>query len=407
MEFFERGAFYGMMSILSVYLTDQLLFSKESVGVLKGVVQALVFFLPIVAGALSERFGYRRTLIFALICMGAGYFLTSRASGYAAVFVSLIVMAVGAGAFKPVISGTIARETDASTSSVGFGIYYWTVNLGAFLFPLILVPFVKNAFGWRHVMTASAVAAAVMLVPALWIYREPKKPAGTRRLAAVLKGMVLVLRDLRFIGLIVVYSGFWILYFQLFDSVLWYLQKYVDPSSLDRVVNAALRTVGIGGTWRFDVEHVTAISAGTIILCQLAVSKIVHKAPPLPTMIAGVGLGTAGMAILAISSNIWVFLAGIMIFAIGEMTAHPKFLSYVGRIAPEDKKALYLGYAFLYGVIGSSLGSVLGARLYVHFVDRLDRPAILWLVFSAIGAATMLGLLLYNRFLSPRPGTPS
>ena len=120
-------------------------------------------------------------------------------------------------------------------------------------------------------------------------------------------------------------------------------------------------------------------------------------------MIAGVGLGTAGMAVLAISSNIWVFMAGIMIFAVGEMTAHPKFLSYVGRIAPEDKKALYLGYAFLYGVIGSAIGSVLGARLYVHFVDRLGRPAILWLVFSAIGAATMIGLLLYNRFLARRP----
>jgi MFS family permease len=90
---------------------------------------------------------------------------------------------------------------------------------------------------------------------------------------------------------------------------------------------------------------------------------------------------------------------GTIIFSIGEMTAHPKFLSYVGLIAPEDKKALYLGYSFLYGVIGSGVGGILGALLYVHFVDVLHSPTTLWLIFSGIGVIAIVGLLLYNRFL--------
>lgn len=118
-------------------------------------------------------------------------------------------------------------------------------------------------------------------------------------------------------------------------------------------------------------------------------------------MIAGIAMGTIGMAILAINRNIWVFLIGITIFSIGEMTAHPKFISYVGLIAPEDKKALYLGYSFLYGVIGSSVGALLGAFLYVHFVDNLNQPATLWIIFSRIGVVTIIGLLLYNKFVSP------
>jgi MFS family permease len=84
------------------------------------------------------------------------------------------------------------------------------------------------------------------------------------------------------------------------------------------------------------------------------------------------------------------------------MTAHPKFISYVGLIAPPDKKALYLGYSFLYGVIGSGVGGILGATLYVHFVDKLQRPGLLWFIFSLIGVATIVGLLLYNRYLAPR-----
>ena len=399
MEFFERGSYYGMMSILSVYMTDQLNFSKESVGGIKGTIQPLLYILPILSGAIGDRFGYKRVLTFAFIFLGLGYFLTSQTTEYAMVFGSLIIMAVGAGSFKPMISGTIARETNESNSTLGFGIFYWSINLGAFLFPLILVPYIKNTFGWQYVMMASAIATAAMLIPTFLIYKEPKKPENTKTLPEVFKGMVMVLTDVKFIGLIVIYSGFWILYFQMFDSVLWYVQKYVDASSLNSGVNGFLGTFGINLNWKFDVEHVTVINAGTIILLQIIVSNIVKNTKALPTMIVGISMGTLGMAVLAISTDIWVFIIGIVVFSIGEMTAHPKFISYVGLIAPEDKKALYLGYAFLYGVLGSSIGSILGANLYVHFVDKLNQPSTLWIIFSMIGVVTIIGLLLYNKFV--------
>jgi dipeptide/tripeptide permease len=392
MEFFERGSYYGMMSILSVYMTDQLSFSKESVGVIKSTIQPLLYILPILSGAIGDRYGYRKTLTFAFLFLGLGYFLTSQTTEYAMVFASLVIMAFGAGAFKPMISGTIARETNESNSTVGFGIFYWSINLGAFLFPLILVPYIKNAFGWQYVMLASAICTAAMLIPTYLIYKEPKKPESTKKLSEVLQGMILVLTDFRFIGLIVIYSGFWILYFQMFDSVLWYVQKYVDASSLDGAVNGLFAAIGINLNWKFDVEHVTVINAGTIILLQIIVSNIVKNKKALPTMITGITMGTVGMAVLAISTNIWVFMIGIMVFSIGEMTAHPKFISYVGLIAPEDKKALYLGYSFLYGVLGSGIGGILGANLYVHFVDNLNQPSLLWIIFSMIGVFTIIGL---------------
>lgn len=402
MEFFERGSYYGMMSILSVYMTDQLSYTKESVGVIKSVIQPMLYILPILSGAIGDRFGYKRVLTFAFIFLGFGYFLTSQTTEYAMVFGSLIIMAVGAGAFKPMISGTIARSTNEGNSTLGFGIFYWSINLGAFLFPLILVPYIKNNFGWEYVMMASAIATASMLIPTFLIYKEPKRPESTKTLGEVLKGAVMVLTDFKFIGLIVIYSGFWILYFQMFDSVLWYVQKYVDATSLNNFVNGALGSIGINMNWKFDVEHVTVINAGTIILLQIIVSNIVKHTKALPTMIAGIAMGTVGMAILAINTNIWVFMLGITIFSIGEMTAHPKFISYVGLIAPEDKKALYLGYSFLYGVLGSFIGGILGANLYVHFVDNLNQPATLWIIFSLIGVVTIIGLLLYNKFVSPR-----
>ena len=110
--------------------------------------------LPILGGALADRYGYRRMLIVAFSLLATGYFAAGHVSTYALVFLALLVMATGAGLFKPIISGTIARTTDESNSALGFGIYYWMINLGAFLAPLVVS--VLKGFSWRYVFVASA-----------------------------------------------------------------------------------------------------------------------------------------------------------------------------------------------------------------------------------------------------------
>jgi len=406
MEFFERGSYYGVMSVLSVYLVlsvaeGGLGFSKESVGVINSVTRPLLYLLPILSGAIADRYGYKKTLLFAFIIMSIGYFLTSLATAYALVFMSLLFMTLGAGFFKPVISGTIARNTDEKNSSLGFGIYYWSINLGAFIFPLILIPYLKS-ISWSLIFVMAAVGTGWLIFLNIFAYKEPDKPETSKKIIDALKGIVLVLKDFRFIIMIVIYSGFWILYFQMFDTVLWYLKDYMDMTPVNNLVNSFLGLFVNNPNWKFDAEHVTVINALTIIILQLFVSNIVKNKKALPTMIVGITMGTIGMAILAISTYAWVFMAGIIIFSIGEMTTHPKFISYIGLIAPADKKALYLGYSFLYGVIGSGIGGVLGANLYVHFVDKLKAPSTLWLIFSCIGVITIIGLLLYNKYLAPK-----
>lgn len=405
MEFFERGSYYGVMSILSVYMVLEvsaggLGFSKESVGALKSTITPLVYILPILSGALADRYGYKKMLSFAFIVMSIGYLMTSMMTTYSLVFMSLILMVTGAGFFKPLISGTIARSTDESNSAFGFGIFYWSINLGAFIFPLFLVPYLK-AMSYSYIFIMAAIGTGWLFFLNVFVYKEPPKPQSTKSIGEVMKGVLMVLKDKRFVVMILIYSCFWILYFQMFDTVLWYLKEHMDMTPVNNAVNSVLGLFMSNPDWKFDAEHVTVINAGTIILLQLVVSVIVSKTKPLGTMIFGIALGTIGMAVLAISTHAWVFMAGIIIFSIGEMTAHPKFISYVGLIAPPDKKALYLGYSFLYGVIGSGVGGILGALLYVHFVDKMQQPGLLWFVFSLIGVATIIGLLIYNRVYGP------
>ena len=408
MEFFERGSYYGLMSVLSVYMVDEVVngglgFTKTDAGIINSTFRPVLYFLPIVAGALADRFGYRRSLLVAFTFLSMGYALAGQVTNYWLVFGALLVMAIGAGIFKPIIAGTIARSTNESNSGLGFGIFYWTINLGAFLFPLVLVDYLRtHGYPWSSVFTASAIGTGVMLLPTIFLYKEPAKPENTKTLGQVLAGAAMVLGDVRFVSMIVVYSGFWILYFQMFDTVLWYLKAHVDMTPVDVSINAILSKLGVTAQFKFDVQHVTVMNAGTIIALQLIISSIVKKWRALPTMIGGIALGTLGFVLLAFSATPWMFMAGIVVFSVGEMTAHPKFISYVGLIAPEDKKATYMGYSFLYGVIGSSVGGYTGAKLYEHYVDHLNQPRTLWLTFVMIGGATMVGLLLYDRLVARR-----
>ena len=211
-EFFERGSYYGMMSFISVYFVNVLDFPKESVGVIKGVIQPLLYFLPIVSGAIADRFGYRRLLMIAFAIMGSGYFLTSQTSTYGAVFVSLVIMGLGAGTFKPLISGTIAKVTDESNSTVGFGIFYWSINLGAFLFPLFLVPFLKG-LNPRYVFIASALCTAIMIIPTALFYKDPVKPDKTdKKKTNLLQTLANAFE--------IIYSPIVLLYYQMKKSVL-------------------------------------------------------------------------------------------------------------------------------------------------------------------------------------------
>lgn len=401
MEFFERGSYYGVMSVLSVYLTTAvsqggLGLDIEQAGLISSVTKPLLYLLPILSGAIADRYGYRKILTGAFVVMSIGYYLTGISTGYETVFASLLVMNIGAGFFKPLISGTIARSTNENNSGLGFGIFYWSINLGAFIFPLILIPYLKE-MSYSYIFYMAAMMTGSLLFLNIFLFKEPQKPTTTKALSRVLMDALLVLKDFRFVLLIVIYSLFWILYFQMFDSVLWYLRDCVDPTPLNRSVNRLLSLFIDHPQWQFDVEHITVINAGVIILLQFTVSSLVKNFKALPTMIAGIALGSIGMGILAISGNIWILVTGIVIFTLGEMTAHPKFMSYVGIIAPEDKKALYLGYSFLYGVIGSGIGGVLGAKLYVHYVQNLQQPSVFWLIFAGIGVLTIIGLLVYNR----------
>jgi proton-dependent oligopeptide transporter, POT family len=412
MELFERGAYYGMNAVLAVYLVDYLHFTEHSVGFLQGFVYALTYVMPIVGGALAERLGYRKMLLAAFSLLTIGYFAAGNFSSYGLIFLFLLVMATGSGLFKPIITGTVARTTTKENSGFGFGVYYWSINLGAFLAPFF-ISWIRG-FDWRYVFFSSAAWCFLMLFPAAFLYKDPGVAQKSKKARQVMKEALLVLGDSRFMLMILVYSCFWILYFQMFGSILWYLRDFIHRAP----VTEFMSTIPFLKIFTFDAEFVTIVNAGTIILLVVLVSRIVKNFKPLPVMAAGIIIGSSGFLILAFTRSAWMFILGIAVFSLGEMTAHPKYYSYVGIVAPKDNVAVYMGYAFLYGVIGSLFGSNFGAVMYEKILKpvvpaesllnsgaslsaaAVGQIRLFWLIFAGLGIVCLVGMLLYNRFLS-------
>ncbi len=160
-----------------------------------------------------------------------------------------------------------------------------------------------------------------------------------------------------------------------------------------------------------NAEHIVNFDAGAIILLQVLVSFLMAKFHQFTTMIVGmviaaVGIGlsaAAGGTMIGPAGGIFLVVAvGIVIFAIGEMMASPTSQEYVGRIAPPQKVATYMGYYFVAVALGNLFGGILSGEMYERLVRDRQRPDLLWLFFGAIMFATAIIFLLYDKFALPR-----
>ena len=101
---------------------------------------------------------------------------------------------------------------------------------------------------------AAALYTGLMLLPATLVFRDPPRPESTKTRREVLMGVAEVLADACFMLMIVVYSGFWILYFQNFGSVLWYLRDFVDRTPVSALVSSWLQKAGLPWSFTFDAS---------------------------------------------------------------------------------------------------------------------------------------------------------
>lgn len=457
MELFERWAWYGLFLVLALYLTKSkdagaLGFSQEQKGSIMGTVSAILYFLPVITGSIADKLGYKKVLLLSFGILSSGYLVMGWLTDYYSVFMIFLFIAVGGALFKPVISATIAKTTDESNSSIGFGIFYMMVNLGAFIGPIIASKL--RELDWQYVFYMSAGIILVNVILVLFFYKEPERGESEETLAKSIKrslfNIYITLKDYRFLIFLVLIVGFWSMYLQLFFTLPVFIDQWMDTSSVYKVLHnispAIARAIGTEQQ-TVNPEMITNIDALYIVLFQVLISSIVMRFKPLYAMIIGIFISATGIGLMFLTNNALFLIPSIFVFAVGEMATSPKITEYIGRIAPKDKVGLYMGASFLPMSGGNYVAGQLSGTVYGGMSDKFNllrnelesrsinlpelsenytktdfmnealqkldmsqheltnylwqqyHPEHIWMVFTSIGVITGIGLLFYNRFL--------
>lgn len=207
MEIFERLAWYGMYTLLASYIMTPstqggLGLGNSERGLIMGVVPFFLYLFPVISGALADRFGYRKMFLLAFVLMAPSYYFLGYATNLGSFISIFMLIALGAGIFKPVVIATISRSTDNTNRGLGFGVFYMMVNIGGFLGP-VLAPIIQKNYGWQWVFTCAALWISINFIPALFFYQEPKRHVKTGGLKQVFKEMQEVLGNSRLALLVV------------------------------------------------------------------------------------------------------------------------------------------------------------------------------------------------------------
>ncbi len=369
MELFERWAWYGFYNAFALYLTlskdtGALEFTQVQKGVIIGTGSMLLYFLPLITGAISDRIGFKKVLIMSFTAYLAGYFMVGTFQSFSMVFAAYLFLAVAGAMFKPIISGMVAKTTNSETSSVGFGIFYMMVNIGGFIGPFIAGFLYKVS--WHLVFLMSIVTIAINYIFVFFFFKEPdREPSGItfmKNIGIAFKNIFDTLADWRYDLFLLIMAVFWTAFNQLYYSFPVFLDQWVDMDKISAFLGLAPGTI--------TAPTVTSMDAFFIIVLQMYISSQSAKLKPLHSMITGIMILAAGLILMFITQNPWLVLLGVLIFAIGEMASSPKYTEYVGRIAPADKKALYMGTSFLPIALGHFAAGYISGRPFEIIADK-------------------------------------
>jgi MFS family permease len=478
MEMIERLAYYGVRAVSGLYVTAPvseggLGVSAEELGTIFFVWALFQSLVPALVGGLSDRLGYKKTIFLSTIVKICAYLIMAFFPSFAGFTIGAIVLATGTGIFKPGIQGTLVKATNRQNSSMAWGIFYQTVNIGGWLGPLLAAQ--MRQLSWDNLFFACAAIISINFL-LLLTYKEPHIELRLEHQRRVRAGEIkqgnLVAESLRELSkphlwvFLAIMSGFWFMFNALFDVLPLHIRDWVDTSVIARGLfgpdgtsnPVAIFLLGMSQDGqRIMPEGLLNVNAGLIMLTCFLFAHLSGKLRAVNSIMFGTFLTAVAFTMIGFTPGAWVCLFGILTFSVGEMFSSPKFLEFIGNVAPEDKKAMYLGFSQLplaigwvtegylgpmlygrfaaketlsrewlaeHGVSGGEIAAIPQGEAFQYLVDWSGRSAeatttllyeanhigYVWYLMALIAVGAVIGLFFYGRWLTAlarSPGTPA
>ncbi len=411
-EMWERFSYYGMRSLLVLYMTKYLLLADHSGGVIGltavkhaleamfgplpvqplssqiwGFYTALVYFTPIFGGLLADRvLGRRHTVVIGAVLMAIGHFMMAAEQLF---LFALLLLIIGSGCFKPNIStqvGGLYAPGDHRRDRA-YSIFYVGINIGAFLAPLVCGTLGEEV-GWHYGFAAAGVGMCIGL--GIYLYALPLLPPDKSLAFETTTGghAPLTREEWRaIVALLVLFipnTLFWGCYEQMGNTiVLW------ADADTDRTLSLAGMHLQIPTT-SFLAFNPFMIFAFTPLVVALWSRQAARNSEPstLTKMTLGCCGLTAAYLIMALAAfhtgagkASWLWLFGFfVVLTVGELYLSPVGLSFVTKLAPTRLLSMLMGVWLASSFTGGFLAGWLGS-----FWSRMAKPEF-FLMIAAIGA---------------------
>jgi POT family proton-dependent oligopeptide transporter len=399
-ELFERLSYYAAFASLARYLHETLMFPVQQASSLAGLFGGLVWFLAAFGGTVADRLGFRRALSVAYFILSCSYFLLGSLGAswlgpirehmplVALVTVVLMLPALGIALVKPAVVGTTARASRENVRSIGYSIYYTLVNIGGAAGPYV-ASWVHQRMSVENVFRVAALSVFLMFFAVLLFFREPKRcgEMQTPNLGEALRNFGKVISNPRFMLFLLIFSGYWIVYWQEFIILPLYVHDYVNP--------------------RTDTELMLITGPLVVIAFTVAINLVLQKMAAFRAIILGTLITALAWIVLVIFPSVPGAYLTLVIVALGEITQSPRYYEYISRLAPPGQQGTYMGFAFLPIGIGSFVAGIFGGKLMHHFGEVTHQPQGIWWTVTGVGVATALLLWIYEKTIAPAAASAS
>jgi POT family proton-dependent oligopeptide transporter len=392
-EMWERFSYYGMASLLVLYLVKYLLLPGQVEAVIgyravKSVLEGMfgplqpqplasqifgfyagfAYLLPVLGGYLADRFfGQRKMAIIGALLMALGHFLMAIES---LLFIALGLLVLGMGAFKPNVStqvGSLYGPNDPRRVRA-YSIYYVGINIGAFAAPLVAGT-LGGELGWHYGFAAAGVGMLISL--AIYLAGLRHLPPDERRAPQVpgAAGPPFDKRErLAISGLVAVFlltAFFWATYEQQGNTLMLWAEDFTD-----RRLDLGFWQGHIPATWFLALNPLMIFAATPMLIrfwaWQGRNGTEMSTIGKLSLAFFFVGFANLVMAAAALTlepggkaSPLWL-VAYFIIVTVGELHIGPVGLALVSRMAPARVLSLMMGLWLAASFPGEILGGWLG-----------------------------------------------
>jgi len=377
-EMFERLAYYLVRSVVAIYIMQAddphgLHFTAADKGLIYSLWFIFQSLLPTFTGGYADRYGYKKTLALSITLNILGYVLMGTQRSLVGFTTGVVVLATGTAFFKPSLQGSLAQNVTSRNSSLGWGIFYWVVNVGAAIGPM-LANFVRHEVSWTALFL---VAAGITALNYLMLFTYRDFASGADKTEGPGRVLVRTLRNLgdpRLVTWLLIMSCFWLMMYTLWDLQPNFLTDWNDSGRIAHFFRASF----FPDQWAIETDRglqvpqeiLLNLNAALIVLFMIPVSWLVRKLRTLESMVIGMALATAGVIVAGFTTSGGVFLLGVVGFSFGEMLTGPKKNEYLGLISPPGKKGLYLGYVNIPVGLGGWVGATLQGHVYGHYGEK-------------------------------------